>query len=101
VFIGFSFQDLQFDLFLEAASKRYKLWGSDTHYAFMATTDESADDDVRKADRLRAEYGVATLFYEAFGDSHERLYTLVKELREECGAALPDINARTIPRMRT
>lgn len=105
VFVGFSFQDPQFEVLLEAAGKRFGLRHTSTHFALMPTTDKSADEDRDRAQRLKADYGIETVFFEQVGSSFDRLYDIVREIRQTCGLispdSLPDINVRTIVGMRT
>ena len=62
------------------------LWGWDQsiHFAIMSISPKDAEDLKDKAERLKSEYGVDTVFYEDFDDSHRGLDHIVAEISERC-----------------
>jgi hypothetical protein len=104
VFLGFGFRDQLFEEFLRSASRRYNLWNTDSHFALVGTTRDTADLDSHRARQFKATYGIETVFYEQIGGSHQPLYDMIAEIREELGLlprpGLVDINDRMIEGMR-
>ena len=62
------------------------LWGWDQsiHFAIMSISPEDAEVLKDKAERLKSEYGVDTVFYEDFDNSHRGLDHIVAEISERC-----------------
>jgi hypothetical protein len=104
VFIGFGFRDQHFEAFLQSASRRFGLWNTDTHFALVDTSAESADSDALRAGKFKSMYGIQTVFYERIGDSHQQLYETVSDMRADLGlgtrSSVSDINERMIEGMR-
>ena len=50
----------------------------------MSISPEDAEDLKDKAERLKSEYGVDTVFYEDFDNSHRGLDHIVAEISERC-----------------
>ena len=84
VFIGFSMNDPYLNKMLETVSKDLWEWGQSTHYVIMSISPESSEDLKDKSTRLKNRYGVDTVFYEDFDDSHRGLDHIVAEISERC-----------------
>lgn len=84
VFIGFSMDDPYLNKMLETVSRDLWEWGQSTHCAIMSISPEDAEDSKDKAERLKSEYGVDTVFYEDFDNSHRGLDHIVAEISERC-----------------
>jgi hypothetical protein len=87
VFVGFSMEDPYFNKMLEIVSADLWGWDKSIHFAVMGISTEDAEDakDSRdKAERLKNNYGIETVFYEVFKDSHQRLEDLFTEIAEQC-----------------
>ena len=83
VFVGFSMEDPYFNKMLEIVIADLWGWNKSIHFAVMGiSTDniEDAKDSKDKAERLKGRYGVDTVFYEVFKDSHQRLEDLFAEI---------------------
>ena len=87
VFVGFSMEDPYFNKMLEIVSNDLWGWNKSIHFAVMgiSTGDvEDTKDSKDKAKRLKDKYGIATVFYEVFEDSHQRLEDLFVEIVGQC-----------------
>lgn len=105
VFVGFSFADPYFELFLRAASNEYELWGDSNHFALIDTTPDAAKSDAERARRYRETYGLQIVFYERQADSHAGLYDIISDLRQAIvpvrrSPLLDNVNARMAEVMR-
>ena len=85
VFIGFSMKDPYFNKMLETVSADLWRWDKSIHFAIMSISSESADDSKVRADRLRREYGVGTVFYEDSDNLHQGLIDIISEIYVACG----------------
>ena len=87
VFVGFSMEDPYFNKMLEIVSADLWGWDKSIHFAVMGISIEDAEDakdSKDKAERLKNNYGIETVFYEVFKDSHQRLEDLFVEIAEQC-----------------
>ena len=84
VFVGFSMKDPYFEKMLETVSEDLWRWDKSIHFAIMSISPEDAEDLKDKAERLKSEYGVDTVFYEDFDNSHRGLDHIVAEISERC-----------------
>ena len=83
VFVGFSMEDPYFNKILEIVSADLWGWDKSIHFAVMGISTEDAEDakdSKDKAKRLKNNYGVETVFYKVFKDSHQRLEDLFTEI---------------------
>ena len=66
VFIGFSMEDPYFNKMLETVSTDLWKWDKSIHFAIMSISSEGSESSKSKskADSLKREYGVGTVFYE-------------------------------------
>ena len=85
VFIGFSMDDPYLNKMLETVSTDLWGWDKSTHFAIMSIASESAEVSIDKAEKLKSEYGVGTVFYEVFDGSHRGLDIIIAEVAERCG----------------
>lgn len=83
VFVGFSMNDPYFSKMLETVSTDLWVRNKSIHFAIMDISPENIKDSKDKADRLKLKYGVETVFYEVFKESHAKLYELVDEIYKE------------------
>ncbi|MCH8291044.1 SIR2 family protein [Candidatus Poribacteria bacterium] len=86
VFVGFSMSDPYLNKMLETVSADLWGWDKSIHFAIMSISPKNAEDSKAKAERLKSEYGVCTVFYEDFDQSHRGLERIVAEIAEACGA---------------
>ena len=86
VFIGFSMNDPYLNEMLETVSADLWAWGQSTHYVIMSISPESAEGSKDKAEKLKSEYGVDTVFYEDSDNSHRGLDHIVAEIFDRCDA---------------
>ena len=87
VFVGFSMEDPYFNKMLEIVSADLWGWNKSIHFAVMGIPPEDAEaakDSKDKAKRLKNNYGVETVFYKVFKDSHQRLEDLFTEIAGQC-----------------
>ena len=87
VFVGFSMEDPYFKKMLEIVSADLWGWNKSIHFAVMGIStgdDEDTKDSKDRAKRLKDKYGIATVFYEVFEDSHQRLEDLFVEIVGQC-----------------
>ena len=87
VFVGFSMEDPYFEEMLKIVSTDLWGWNKSIHFAVMgmsAGDAEDTEDSKDKAKRLKDKYGIATVFYEVFEDSHQRLEDLFVEIVGQC-----------------
>ena len=84
VFVGFSMNDLYLNKMLDTVSTDLWGWDKSIHFAIMSISPEDAEDLKDKAERLKSEYGVDTVFYEDFDNSHRGLDHIVAEISERC-----------------
>ena len=84
VFIGFSMDDPYLNKMLDTVSTDLWGWDQSIHFAIMSISPEDTEDSKDKAERLKSEYGVDTVFYEDFGNSHRGLDHIVAEISERC-----------------
>ena len=96
VFIGFSMKDPYINRALYAVSKDLWRWDKSVHYAILGISPDG--DGYSKAEELKHDCGVDTVFYRVFDDSlddpHQELYDTVKEIAEGCGV---EIQSTIIP----
>ena len=97
VFVGFSMDDPYFNQMLKTVSTDLWEWDKSIHFAIMDISLASAEVSKDKADRLKREYGVDTVFYEVLNNSHQRLEHIVAEIAEKCGV---EIQPTIIPQER-
>ena len=92
VFIGFSMTDPYFNKMLETVSK--DLWRSNksTHYAIMGISPEKTE--YLKAKELKRDYGIDTVFYEVFNDSHDRLDDIVTKIAKSCNIEIQSASSK-------
>ena len=88
VFIGFSMKDPYLDEMLETVSADLWGWDKSIHFAIMSISPESAKDSKDKAEELKSEYGVDTVFYEDSDESHRGLDRIIAEIAEQCGVEI-------------
>ena len=88
VFIGFSMNDPYFNNMLETVSADLWNWDKSIHFAIMSIAPESAADSKDKAEWLKSEYGIDTVFYEDSDDSHRGLADIIVQTAESCGIAI-------------
>ncbi len=87
VFVGFSMDDPYFNKMLEIVSADLWGWNKSIHFAIMGISAEDKggiQDSKDKANSLKSKYGIDTVFYEVFKDSHQRLEDLFTEIAEQC-----------------
>ena len=87
VFVGFSMEDPYLKKMLEIVSADLWGWDKSIHFAVMGISTEDAEDakdSKDKAERLKNNYGIETVFYEVFKDSHQRLEDIFVEIAEQC-----------------
>ncbi len=89
VFIGFSLNDPYFNKMLETVSKDLWGWNKSIHFAIMGISSENFHDSKSKAERLKEYYGIDTVFYEVYDNSHQGLDRIVYEIAKECGVEIP------------
>ena len=84
VFIGFSMKDPYFNKMLETVSADLWRWDKSIHFAIMSISSTNAENSKTRADGLRREYGVDTVFYEDSDNSHQGLDRILDEIGEAC-----------------
>ncbi len=84
VFIGFSMNDPYFNKMLETVSADLWRWNKSIHFAIMSIASGSAENSKVKAETLKSEYGVGTVFYEDSDDTHQGLDRILDEIDEAC-----------------
>ncbi len=84
VFIGFSMKDPYFNKMLETVSADLWRWDKSIHFAIMSISSTNAENSKTRADGLRREDGVDTVFYEDSDNSHHGLDHILDEIDEEC-----------------
>lgn len=84
VFIGFSMTDPYFNKMLETVSADLWRWDKSIHFAIMSISSTNAENSKTRADGLRREYGVDTIFYEDSDNSHQGLDRILDEIGEAC-----------------
>ena len=88
VFIGFSMEDPYFNEMLETVSTDLWRWDKSIHFAIMSISSTNAENSKIKADGLRREYGVDTIFYEDSDEDsanlHQELDRILDEISEAC-----------------
>ena len=84
VFVGFSMEDPYFNKMLEIVSADLWGWSKSIHFAIMGIDTENTKSSKDKASRLKDKYGVDTVFYEIFKNSHQRIEDLFVEITEQC-----------------
>ncbi len=89
VFIGFSLNDPYFNKMLETVSKDLWGWNKSIHFAIMGISSENFHDSKSKAEGLKEDYGIDTVFYEVYDNSHQGLDRIVYEIAKECGIEIP------------
>ena len=82
VFIGFSMNDPYFNKMLETVSGDLWRWDQSIHFAIMSISSKNAEDSKARADRLRREYGISTVFYEDPDNSHQGLDRIIDDIDE-------------------
>lgn len=84
VFVGFSMNDPYFNEMLETVSADLWRWDKSIHFAIMSISSTNAENSKTRADGLRREYGVDTVFYEDPDNSHQGLDKIVDDIEEAC-----------------
>ena len=89
VFVGFSMEDPYFNKMLEIVSADLWGWNKSIHFAIMGISNKNIKDSEDKADTLKSEYGVDTVFYEVLEDEvpekkHELLESLFADIVKQC-----------------
>ena len=89
VFVGFSMEDPYFNKMLEIVSADLWGWNKSIHFAIMGISNKNIKDSKDKANTLKSEYGVGTVFYAVLEDEvpekkHELLESLFADIVEQC-----------------
>ena len=84
VFIGFSMNDPYFKKMLETVSADLWRWDKSIHFAIMSISSDGAEDTKARAEELKLEYSVGTVFYEDPDNLHQGLDQIVDEIHEAC-----------------
>ena len=84
VFVGLSMEDPYLEKALTAVSPALWRWNKSIHYTIMGISLECARKSKDKADRLKSEYGIDTVFYDNSDGSHLRLQHIVAEMAKVC-----------------
>ena len=84
IFVGFSVADPYFNEMLETVSTDLWRWDKSIHFAIMSISSANAENSKTRADGLRREYGVDTIFYEDSDNSHQGLDRILDEVGEAC-----------------
>ena len=92
IFVGFSMKDPYFNKMLETISVDLWRWDKPIHFAVMGISSESAEDSKIKAEILKNEYGVVTVFYEVLENSHQGLDHIIDEIAKECNIDIKSDN---------
>ena len=88
VFVGFSMEDPYFNKMLETVSADLWGWNKSIHFAIMCLCPDSAEESKDKANRLKREYGIDTIFYDNSDGSHLRLLHVVAEIAKSCSVEI-------------
>ena len=80
VFVGFSMEDPYFNKMLDIVGTDLWVWNKSIHFAIMGISAENTKESKDKAKWLKNRYGVDTVFYEVFENSHQRLEDLFVEI---------------------
>lgn len=89
IFIGFSLMDPYFNNMLKIVSDDLWIWDKPIHFAIMSISPETtkASKTLQKAEKLKRDYGIETLFYTDTDGTHKNLenfvYNIAKELNVE------------------
>ena len=86
IFVGFSMRDPYLNEMLDVVSKDLWRWDKSTHYAIMGLSPRRFE--FSKAEGLKRDYGIDTVFYEDFNNSHQGLDEIVTEIVERCNVEL-------------
>lgn len=89
VFIGSSMEDHYLEKMLADVSSALWRWNKSFHFAIMSISPECAKKSKDKADKLKSEYGIDTVFYDNSDGSHLRLQHIVAEMAKSCGIEIP------------
>ncbi|MYB93066.1 hypothetical protein F4054_06010 [Candidatus Poribacteria bacterium] len=89
VFVGFSMEDIYFTKMLEIVSTDLWGWNKSIHFAIMGISAGDIKDSRDKADTLKNEYGIDTVFYEVLEDEisekkHKLLEPLFADIVRQC-----------------
>ncbi|MCG9127273.1 SIR2 family protein [Candidatus Poribacteria bacterium] len=87
VFIGFSMNDPYLEKMLDSVCDDLGRWDRPIHYAIRNISLKNhtcVGDFMDKANYLREEYSVETVFYEDSDDSHQGLAEIINEIAKEC-----------------
>ena len=95
IFVGFSMNDPYLNKILEIVGEDLWTWNKSTHFAIMSISSKDAEDSKNKSERLDSEYGVSTVFYEDFDNSHLGLDHIVAEINEACSV---EVQSTAIPK---
>ena len=90
VFVGFSMNDPYLNKMLETVSADLWKWDKSIHFAIMSISPGSAEDSKDKAEGLKSEYGVDTVFYEDSDDLHQGLNDIIVQIAKSCGIAIDE-----------
>ena len=82
VFAGFSMRDPYLNEMLDVVSNDLWRWDKSTHYAIMGLS--PCKSEISKATQLKSDFGIDTVFYEDFDNSHQGLDGIVTEIAERC-----------------
>ena len=85
-------KDPYFNKMLETISVDLWRWDKPIHFAVMGISSESAEDSKIKAEILKNEYGVVTVFYEVLENSHQGLDHIIDEIAKECNIDIKSDN---------
>ena len=85
VFVGFSMNDPYFNEMLETVSADLWRWDKSIHFAIMSISSTNAENSKTRADGLRREYGVDTVFYKDSDNLHQGLIDIISEIYVACG----------------
>lgn len=88
VFVGFSMDDPYFEKMLETVSKDLWRWDKSIHFAIMSISPDSVQDSKDKAERLKREYGIETVFYENLDGKHLSLDHFIADIAQECNVEI-------------
>lgn len=100
VFVGFSLEDPFVKEVLMRSVELFWGWDSPSHFAIMPIWAGTADTDRNKAERLRKDLGIDTVFYEAKSGDHSERDKLVQRVRllvETGRSSLSAVSAPTPP----
>ena len=93
VFVGFSMNDPYLNKILQVVSNDLWRWDKSIHYTILSISRRSADESKERAEWLKSEYGIGTVFYEHFGenldDPYQGLDHIVDEMVERCAVERP------------